>query len=236
MVKKYLFFTCLVCFHAFSQVSGVGINTENPQQALHLGSPTGTVRVEGLNNPNNLYNGGGVNNTFPLYVDNNGDFSLENKVLQNSGSTIAWTPLSLTSSSITVPNTGTGSVTVLLYSQSITVTKPSVLEVKYSLSFDVKRDAISNLKSTRSRAITNYFTIDAGTRKFGQSGKCFYSYDTASINAQGTMYNGANTLISLPTAGTYVLKLWGNVSTGPNKEATLVDFATGYSSFFLKLY
>lgn len=235
MIKKYLFFTYLLCLNAFAQ-TGVGIGTTNPQQAFHLGSPTGTIRVEGLNNPNNQYNGGGLNNTYPLFVDNNGDFTLQNKVLQNSGGVIAWTPASLSTSSITMPNTGTGSVTALLYSQVITVTKPSVLEIKYSLSFDVKKDATTNLKSTWGRAVTNYFTIDSGSRKYGQSGKCFYSNDAAFINAQGTMYNGANALITLPAAGTYTLKLWGDVCAGPNRQATLVNFATGYSSFFLKLY
>lgn len=228
----------LLSLSSHAQVSGVGVGTTNPQQKLHIASPTGTIRVDGLNSPNNLANGGGVNNTYPLLVDSNGDFTLETKFLQNSGGSAAWTPASLSVSSITVPGNlaAPGTITAQLYSQSITVTKPSIIEVKYALSFDVKRSAILDLSSTRARRITNFFTVDAGTRKYGQSSKCFFSNDAATINAAGTMYNGATTYITLPAAGTYSLKLWGEVNTGTTNEATLVNFATGYSSFYLRLY
>jgi hypothetical protein len=235
-MKKKITFLILLCTF-ISHAQNVGVNTTNPQQALHIAGATGTIRVEGLNNPNNSYNGGGANNTFPLFVDNNGDFTINtSKSLQNSGGTIAWSPSSLTTSSITVPNTGTGNVTALLYSQTITVTKPSVLELKYSLSFSVKKDASNNIESSWARSVTNYFTLDAATRPYAQSGKCFYSNDTSANNASGIMYNGANAHIVLPSAGTYVLKLWGEVSSGSDRESTLVNFGTGASSFFLKLY
>ncbi len=40
---------------AFSQVQGVGINEDTPQQALHLGSSNGTIRVDGLKATNSTY-------------------------------------------------------------------------------------------------------------------------------------------------------------------------------------
>ena len=86
------FFYILLIFSPFifSQ-TGIGIGTTSPQQKLHIASPTGSLRVESLNEANNIYNGGDVdgdgdltNNTFPLYVDDKGDFTLELVPLYNS--------------------------------------------------------------------------------------------------------------------------------------------------------
>ena len=68
----------------YSQVSGVGINETVPEQALHLGSQTGTIRVDGLNATNNSYNGGGVDKTYPVYADFNGDLTLKSTAYNNS--------------------------------------------------------------------------------------------------------------------------------------------------------
>ena len=72
-MKKYYtliilgLYTCL-----FGQV---GVNTNNPQKELHVGGNNSTIRVEGLNTPNNPNNLGTASTT-PVYVNANGDTRL----------------------------------------------------------------------------------------------------------------------------------------------------------------
>jgi|GEM_PF-937690 len=250
MVKKYFFFTCLVCFHAFSQVSGVGINTENPQQALHLASSTGTIRVDGLNSPNNNFNGGGVNKTFPLFVDSNGDFTLKSGNFQNSDGgdvlTIS-TPLISTSvsvpTSLSLPNNGVRRTIILPY--TINVTRDATLEIKYSVSFEVLSAAGIKIKDAYGRKIDTFYTVDAdlsttpSARRYGQSSKCYFNNNTAGLPvincAEGVMYNGCSTYVRL-TAGSHTIRLYGEVTTGDTNITTLVNFAVGTDSLFMKLY
>ena len=217
---------------SFSQ--NVGINTTNPQQVLHLGSQTGTVRVDGLNSTNNVYNGGGVDKTCPLYVDSNGDLTLSVAPFQNSDGSDAFTastPLIATSVVIPVngtgpnaPNNGTRSVQILPY--TITVARPSVLEIKYSISYEVLSATGVLLRSARARRI-----------RYGQSSKCYFSNNTdvAIITAAGNLFNASTTYINIP-AGTTTIRFFGEVNCGDTNELTLVNFANGTDSVFMRIY
>ena len=83
MKIKLLYFNLLLGLISYAQTSGVGINEDTPEQVLHLGSQTGTIRVDGLNATNNSYNGGEVDKTYPLFVDENGDMTLETSAYDN---------------------------------------------------------------------------------------------------------------------------------------------------------
>lgn len=93
-MKKFTFMPLIILlnFSLHAQVAGVGIDTSNPQQKLHIASPTGTIRVDGLNSPNNPYNGGGVDKTYPLYVDYNGDMTLK-RLRTKTATEVMHTPL-----------------------------------------------------------------------------------------------------------------------------------------------
>ena len=231
---------------SFSQ--NVGINTTNPQQVLHLGSQTGTVRVDGLNSTNNVYNGGGVDKTCPLYVDSNGDLTLSVAPFQNSDGSDAFTastPLIATSVVIPVngtgpnaPNNGTRSVQILPY--TITVARPSVLEIKYSISYEVLSATGVLLRSARARRITTYYTLDGDInvgRRYGQSSKCYFSNNTdvAIITAAGNLFNASTTYINIP-AGTTTIRFFGEVNCGDTNELTLVNFANGTDAVFMRIY
>lgn len=49
---KKIYTVILFITFFLSQAQNVGINETTPQQALHLGSSTGTIRVDGLNDAN----------------------------------------------------------------------------------------------------------------------------------------------------------------------------------------
>jgi hypothetical protein len=246
---NYLLLMCFFSTIVLGQ-TGVGINTTNPQQALHLGGSTGTVRVEGLNSTNNIYNGGGFDKTVPLYVDQNGDFTLQVAPFQNSDGSDAWstsTPLITTSLTIPAPasspNNGVRNVVILPY--TITLTKPAVLEIKYNISFEVLRNAVpTKLKSVRARRVSNFYTVDAPvllatTRRYGQASKCYYNNNgpvADPVNAaQGNMYNSSTTYINL-TAGTHTIRFYGEASTGSTNDITLVNFAVGNDSVFMRIH
>jgi hypothetical protein len=251
MIKILLFLSFSTVI--FGQTQTVGINTTStPQQNLHIGTPNGTIRVDGLNATNNPNNGGGMDKSYPLYVNNNGDLTLNLQTQQNSNgidfitslTTPGPTDLSMPTTA-TLPNNGYRSV--ILYTYPITVSKPSVLEIKYNISFDILFNFTSKLKDLEARNISTYWTLDnaysntaytVGEVRYGQSSKCYHNnnLDIASANcASGTIFNSASTYISLPT-GSHTLRLVGLVTTGPTNQETVVRFGTGNDQIFMKLY
>ncbi|MFN7043898.1 MAG: hypothetical protein ACK4M1_01780 [Flavobacterium sp.] len=250
-----LFYT----FFGFSQVQGVGINKDNPQQALHLGSQTGTIRVDGLNSTNNTYNGGGVDQTYPVYVDHNGDLTLKVSAFQNSDGADAYTTAALNGTvEITAaqsPNDGYETVEITSY--TFTVGRITILEMKYSLSIEVFRNnTLTLVKDQHARNITNFFTIDTPTasltettRRYAPSSKCYMNFNNPTVHPSGALnpnagapnaspgyiYNSGTSYIVL-TPGTHTLRFYGTVSSGITNQPTFVRFAGGPDSIFLRLY
>ena len=241
-----------------AQVSGVGINEDTPQQALHLGSQTGTIRVDGLNSTNNTYNGGGVDQTYPLYVDHNGDLTLKVSAYQNSDGSDAYTTASINGTvAITAaqsPNDGYETVEITSY--TFTVARNTILEIKYSLSIEVfQNNALAIIKDAHARNITNFFTLDAATltattRRYAPSSKCYFNFNDPLVKVNGDyngpsaalpnastgfIYNSGTTYINL-TPGTHTLRFYGTVSSGTTNQPTFVRFAGGSDSIFLRLY
>jgi len=231
--------------------TGVGIGTTSPRQKLHIASTTGSLRVESLNGTNNTYNGGDVNgdldltnDTFPLYVNGSGEFSLQFVPLYNSEDSDALDHSVLPSSEVTLVATDVDGIqTEKLFTYSISVNRPAILEVKYNLSFDVYADA-SGTKITDylARRITTYFQVDGvSTRKYGPAAKCFTN---KSINGvTGRLYNVCTAYITLPGAGIYDVSFYGEVSSGvkaggpgTNAKATHVKFAVGNDTLLFRLH
>ncbi len=229
----------------------VGINTNDPQQALHLGSTDGTVRIEGLNHLNNSFNGGDLNgdadlsnDTFPLYVDDQGKLTLELKILENSEELDAFDNNTLPTTTITLPNSDSdGIASTVIKDYTITVNSARLLEIKYSLSFDVYLNATKAvLIDNKARRIYSYLTVSGQTREYGPSTKCYSSGSANSVGA--TFYNSSTAYITLPAAGTYTVSLHGAVSSGirsgggpggPSLD-TYVEFATGNDFVFMRLH
>lgn len=233
-----------------AQVSGVGINEDTPQQALHLGSQTGTIRVDGLNSTNNTFNGGGVDQTYPLYVDHNGDLTLKVSAFQNSDGSDAYTTSGINGSvAITLAQVlNDGYETVEITSYTFTVARNTTLEIKYSLSIEVfANSALTIIKDQYARNITNFFTLDAATltpttRRYAPSSKCYFNRNDIVSNpaaapdaATGYIYNSGTTYMNL-TPGTHTVRFYGTVCSGSANRATYVRFAGGPDSIFIRLY
>jgi hypothetical protein len=221
---------------------GVGINTVNPQQALHIGGKKGTIRLEGvnaLNNPNNTgdFDGDGdlTNNTFPLYINNEGKFILDFSTLYISEEEDAIptpTRVTLTSSTNTYEE-------LEIFRYTITATRPTIIEVKYNISFDVKRNAGGDeVSDYLARRISNYFSVD-GVR-YGIASKNFTNKVTGpSLGNSGTsntFYNVGRGYINLAAGGNYTIIFYGGVSSGNTKLDTSVNFASGVDSLLFRVY
>lgn len=237
----------------------VGINTDNPQQTLHLAGSTGTLRVESLNYTNNIYNGGDIdndgnlsNNTFPLYVDENGDFTLELKTLINSEDLDAFDDTSLPGSNVyLLPTNNIGKDSTVIKTYTIKVSRPSIIEIKYNISFDIYSNNLRvTLNDEFARRVTNYITltpegspVNNSTRHYGAASKAYSSGSLESMT--GTFYNGATTYITIPSSGYWDIKFWGLVSSNTRANVvnyptvalgTYVEFATGNDFLFFRKY
>lgn len=243
-----------------AQVSGVGINEDNPQQALHLGSQTGTIRVDGLNSTNNTFNGGVAGQTYPVYVDHNGDLTLKVSAFQNSDGADAYTTAAIngTVAITTAQSPNDGYETVEITSYTFTVARNTTLEIKYSLSVEVFQDnTLAIIKDAHARNITNFFTLDTPTasltettRRYAPSSKCYFNFNDPLVKANGDyngpssaspngstgfIYNSGTTYMNL-TPGTHTIRFYGTVSSGTLNRPTFVRFAGGPDSIFIRLY
>lgn len=235
----------MLCIFAFSNLSAqVGINENVPEQQLHLGSQTGTIRVSGLNGTNNNYNGGEVGQTYPLYVDENGDFTLEITANQNSDGGDAFLTTDINGEiSILASQPNDGYEVVEILSIPLTIDRDVIVELKYSLSIEVfENNSLDIIQDTYARNITNFFTIDAAnltttTRKYGQSSRCYYNNnDSGGPNAAtGFIYNSGTTYVPL-TAGTHTFRFYGSACSGRDNQPTYVRFAGGPDAIFLRAY
>lgn len=254
-MKGLVIFIMLVtsCLHA-----QVGINTTDPQQTLHIGYengwlPTiGRMRVESLNKNNNTLNGGDMNGDgnpandfYPLYVDENGDFTLEFKPMFNSGDMDALNDTDLPTSAVYLPSTdANGEESTEIVSYTFTVNRPTILEVKYNMSFDVYfNPAKDKITDDLNRCVTNWLKVSGTSRKYGICGN---NYTSGSVNSvTGTLHNSSTAYISLPSANTYVITLVGQVRAnqkaggnipGDETESTYVEFATGHDFIFFRMH
>lgn len=232
-----------------AQTGFVGIGTSNPQQKLHLDKSVGTLRIEGLDKNNNPYNGGNLDpsGSYPLYVDSNGVLTLNLQTFANSNGFDAIDHTSIPTSSIKL-TTGDadGKVEANFFTYTITVTRNATLEVKYSLSFDVFQTDIplTMIRDGGCRRISTYYTVDAGTRRYGQASKCYLNRNinnplpflaTDRIGATGQLYNSSTTYIQL-TPGTHTLRFKAEVSSNTPSQATYVRLAVDTDSVFMRLY
>ena len=171
MKTKYLFLMVVICFtYTISTFAQVGINTQTPQEELHVAGPTSNIRIEGLNEVNNPNNLGRENNS-KVFVNEFGElvlgelednvqliFDSENYLrdVQNPTSLILQTGEGDGFSQAGIPTLGLAA--------SFTLTAPAVVEVNYSVSWNVGKNATptSRIDDFRARVIQTgmYFRKD----------------------------------------------------------------------------
>ena len=143
MKKYYTLFIFAYCSTFFGQV---GVNTTNPQEELHVGGSNSTIRVEGLNTPNNINNLGTASST-PVYVDADGDLVLGTladnvEILFDSENYLVdvQDPTSLINQVGSGAGFSQGGIPIGGTAISFTLTKPAIVEVNYSVTWNVGKN------------------------------------------------------------------------------------------------
>lgn len=156
MKKLYTIFIFTFCTTLFGQV---GVNTTNPQAELHVaGDANSKIRVDGLNTPNNNSNLG-VASTTPVYVDADGDLVLGTlkdnvEILFDSENYLedVQNPTSLINQVGSGAGFSQGGIPIGGVAISFTLTKPAIVEVNYSVSWNVGKNVTSNSRIDDFRA------------------------------------------------------------------------------------
>jgi len=156
----------LIPIAVFSQV---GINTNSPQQGVHVANGNAKVKIEGLNaanNPNNL----GAGNNSRVFVDADGDlilgtaqdniailFDSENYLEDSSNPSV---------NLITQHGYGDGytyaGIPRDIPNSTFTLTRPAIIEVSYSVSWKIEKNATTKVGDGHARAVQTllYFRKD----------------------------------------------------------------------------
>lgn len=212
-----------------SQSNNVGINTSEPAQKLHIAGSESTFRIEMLDSLNNLSNRNMTN--APLYVDENGILTLEFDLLHNTEND----EIDGTISSSNIFQINVDTIDQELFTKEIIVTRPSYLEVKYSISFEVSlNDNLDKITDQLARVIRNYILLNGSTnRKYGMTSKCYINASLDGVNT--TYYNNASTYIFLDV-GTHIISFYGSVGSGSTTDSTFVNFGLDQDMLLLRIY
>ncbi|WP_320815955.1 hypothetical protein [Flavobacterium sp.] len=155
---KKIYFIYLTCFIATNSFCQVGIKTTNPQEELHIAGPTSTIRVEGLNSPNDV-NNLGVGSTTPVYANANGDLVLGTltdnvQILFDSEDYL----MNVQDPTNLVNQTGGGAgftqagIPIGGVATSFTLTKPAIVEINYAVTWTVGKNVAPNSRIDDFRA------------------------------------------------------------------------------------
>lgn len=188
----------LIVLITFFQVSAqVGINTTNPQQEVHLAGSTENVRIDGLNDTNNV-NNYGVDQTTRVFADADGDLILGSmgddfEILVDTDNYLenVENPTSI------IIQTGTGlgynpaGIPVDHLNASFTLTAKAIVEVNYSVSWSVYH--VQHHKKKR---------IEDQRSKIIQTGLFFREND---IDGDAVIYDGNGDIINEVNGGSWCI-------------------------------
>jgi len=158
MKKLYTIALLTLPFLGFSQV---GINTTSPQEALHIGGTTSKVRIDGLNTTNNI-NNLGAGSSSRVYANANGDlvlgsYSRNVAILFDSADYLqnVQDPTNLINQVGSGAGFSQGGIPIGGAAISFTLTKPAIIEVNYSVSWNVGKNVTptSRIDDFRARIV-----------------------------------------------------------------------------------
>lgn len=170
-MKKY--FILAIVFLSCIANGQVGINTTNPLEELHIANSNSSVRIDGLNFPNNVGNLGN-GNTSRVFVNAQGDLVLgaatnNIEIVFNPFNYLDDPQTSGGATSNDVLQTGTGSgYTSAGWPRltgpglsTFTLTRPAIVEINYSLSWLVEKSG-NPIDDGHARIIQTFMILRSG--------------------------------------------------------------------------
>ena len=233
MRNALVFLVFIVC--VFQGNSQVGINTTDPQEALHIGGQNSTIRIESLNSVNSPIDNDGIN-LAPVFVNANGD------IVINDGSGTGSSPINFLIEQtnfipddpygigvnsgyvVNSPDNGATLVEGEIITVPLVVPQNALVEVKYGITVMIEGSDISSgvlpyndLAYDQSVVFGSFFCIDLDggglnpterSTIYGRTGQYYVS------NYGGiTNYTYINGQAYLPIdAGTYTIYFFGTIN------------------------
>lgn len=225
----YLLFGAAFFNICYGQNGNVGINTNNPQQKLHVsgvknvlstnigitGVPliSPTIRIDGLNNTSNPTVFSIPNTTNPLYVDSSGDTSVKKGDERYSYSAPQSDAIT-TATTLNVTANAMYQFTGNLLTVSFTLTQRSMVFISSTISADVRDSSGGTISDGNARAVLASLQFTAAPASTGITLNSSYITDgftfanRATNGSVNTFKLSPSTEVVLP-AGSYTLVLRG---------------------------
>ncbi|MGO4912667.1 hypothetical protein [Leeuwenhoekiella sp. W20_SRS_FM14] len=188
----------------------LGISNTAPKEKLHIGGANSTIRVDGLNRPNNANNV--QNDPMPVYVDDNGTMVLQPSLVQTFMPVNRVNFLTGTNNSVT-SDSGTGaSKDRLLLTETITLSQKSLVQLIYFYSVSITRRDGNAIVDGAPRLYRGWITVNDGAEHFAYDTGTYTNANGGNggptVYAAGYYYLNGTSYVELP-AGTHTFKLYG---------------------------
>ncbi|MBW8524585.1 hypothetical protein K0U91_04055 [Chryseobacterium chendengshani] len=229
-IKKLSLFAVGIFFNMnYGQSGNVGINTENPQQKLHVSGVKNvlvsnigttsipliapTVRIDGLNSTNNSTVFSAANTTNPLYVNTSGDTSVK-KGEERFSYFAPQSDAITTGTTLNVTAVGGYVVTGNLLTVSFTLNQRSMVFFSSVLTADVRNASGGTISDGNERAVASVLQFTSAPASSGIPVNTIYASDGLAFanrvagGSVNTFKLNSTTEIVLP-AGSYTVVLKG---------------------------
>ncbi|ESU29910.1 hypothetical protein FLJC2902T_03900 [Flavobacterium limnosediminis JC2902] len=166
MKKNYFLLLLLIpsCF-----LAQVGINTNTPQQGLHVAGSASTVKIDGLSYPANT-NNLGPGSVSRVFVNANGDLILgtaqNNIAILFDSENYLNDPKDPSINQITQHGYGDGfdfaGIPRDIPNSTFTLTQPAIIEINYSVSFMIEKNGSNRVNDGYARAVQTLLYFRSG--------------------------------------------------------------------------
>ena len=216
----------------------LGILTNTPQNDVHISGTTTGIRIDAFNSTNDSENNGV--DVAAIYVDANGDLTLEGPLVLNNMPEDNLTTFVPTATYIG-SSVGAWSQAAI-YSTTITLTQDALVEVVYQIGVNMTDAGLLPITDGDPRQYGTALFID--TNLVGYTSECYTSSGSGQITS-GTFFlngNGYAQLTGAPAGTTYTVTVYGFTFGGDdgtgNGDSTLGEFGgnSGIDRFQLILH
>lgn len=179
----------------------IGINTNTPQTAVHIAGNNQTVRIDELNQVNNVHYT--TSDYMPVYVNTDGDLSLQPSLIQN------FAPINLVdfiNPAISIQSATGEGVFQDIETVTINLTQESLVQVNYQMSVDVTRHDGTQIVDGATRIYRSWVEVNGATTHIAYDSGTYNNNNLTGPYANENFYLNGNGYIQLPP-GTHELRL-----------------------------
>lgn len=184
----------------------IGVKTAHPQTTFHISGNNNTVRIDELNQTNNVHYQ--TNDPMPVYVDTNGNLHLQPSLVQNF---LATNQENFLNPGVTIQDSNGTGVIVDLQTININLTQASLVQINYQMSVDITLANGNQIIDGASRLYRSWVEVNGpATHIAYDSGSYNCRPDTVGTYVNTGYYLSGSGFIQLPAGNhTLVLKAMG---------------------------